>query len=674
MVRATDEAAYLEQVCRIIVDDCGHPMVWIGFAERDPDKTVRPVAYAGFDRGYLETLRLTWADTERGRGPTGTAIRTGKVSACTNMRTDPRFSPWRAEAIARGYASSIVFPLMAEGSAFGALTIYSAEPDPFSEDEQAFLSQLADDLALGISMIRQRLARRRAEQALRHSEERFRALVQLSPEAIFVNRRNRIEFLNPAALTLFGATEAGQLIGQSPFDVFHPDCHEGIRGRLRTLLEGHPVPLIEERIVRLDGSTRDVEVAASPFDDADGRAIQVILRDVTERKVAEESLRLSEQRSRALAESLREADGNKNEFLAVLSHELRNPLAPIRNSLYILGRLSPRGAQARRAEAVIERQVGHLSRLVEDLLDVTRISRKKVRIEPQPMDLVELVSRAAEDQRSVFEHAGVELVVEVPRQAVRVSVDPTRIAQVVGNVLQNAAKFTSRGGTARLSLSADETTRQATIAVTDSGAGMSKEMLDRLFQPFMQADRTLDRSKGGLGLGLALTKGIVDLHGGEILATSGGLGKGSQFIVRLPLDASPPSEPQADRPPLTSGHRRVLIIEDNIDAAESLRDALALGGHDVAVAYNGPDGLAKARGFRPELVLCDIGLPVMDGYEVARAFRSDGTLGPAYPASEDLLRAKEAGFDRHLAKPPDPEMLEAMITDLPVGNHGSPRH
>jgi PAS domain S-box-containing protein len=291
MMRATDEPQYLQEVCRIVVEDCGHAMVWIGYAEDDEYKSVRPVAWSGFEEGYLETLKITWADTERGRGPTGTAIRTGKVSMCTNLLTDPAFEPWRDEAIKRGYASSIVLPLMTDGRAFGAITIYSREPDPFSAEETAMLTGLADDLSYGITAIRLRAAHARADEARRRSEERYRGLVELSPDAVFINRNNRIEFANPAALELFGATAAEQIVGRSPFEMFHPEYHPIMRERIGQLLAGDRVPLTEGRIVRLDGTVRDAEVTAAPFDDQDGRAIQVILRDITERKQAQEALR-----------------------------------------------------------------------------------------------------------------------------------------------------------------------------------------------------------------------------------------------------------------------------------------------------------------------------------------------------------------------------------------------
>jgi two-component system CheB/CheR fusion protein len=369
-------------------------------------------------------------------------------------------------------------------------------------------------------------------------------------------------------------------------------------------------------------------------------------------------------------EALRDADQRKDHFLAVLSHELRNPLAPIRNSLFILDRAVPGGEQARRAQAIIDRQVGHLTRLIDDLLDVTRIARDKIRLQCEPLDLTDLVRRTVEDHRSLFEKSEVHLEAALPAERIVVNADRTRLAQMVGNLLENAAKFADKGGRAQVSLAVDAAAGRAIIRVTNTGVGISPELLPRLFQPFAQADDSMDRSKGGLGLGLALVKGLVELHGGDVSAHSQGIGKGAEFIVRLPLNGA--LDVKTPTPVDTSRRiRRVLIIEDLADAARSLREALELCGHQVEVAENGPAGLARARGFRPEVVLCDIGLPGMDGYAVARAFRADEMLKDVflvalsgYALPEDVLRSAEAGFDRHLAKPPPLDKLEELLSSL----------
>ena len=386
-----------------------------------------------------------------------------------------------------------------------------------------------------------------------------------------------------------------------------------------------------------------------------------VFDDITARKTAEAE-------REKLVEALRETDWRKNEFMAMLSHELRNPLAPIKNSLFVLDHAAAGGSQARRAQAVIARQVDQLARLVDDLLDVTRIARNKIQLQRQRLELSEHVRRTMEDYRSLFEKKDIRLDFAPAPHPLSVNADGNRLAQVVGNLLDNAATFTDQGGSVSVSISSDAVARQAVIRFADTGIGMTREVLSRLFQPFTQADKTLARSRGGLGLGLALVKGIVELHGGEVTANSAGLGKGSELIVRLPLELPQVAEPQPGRASPERIRRRVLIIEDNIDAADSLREALELDENEVAVAYNGPEGIAKAREFAPAVVLCDIGLPGMDGYEVARTFRSDDSLRgtclvalSGYALPEDVLRAQEAGFERHIAKPPRVEELEELL-------------
>ncbi|HXY39589.1 MAG TPA: ATP-binding protein [Vicinamibacteria bacterium] len=387
--------------------------------------------------------------------------------------------------------------------------------------------------------------------------------------------------------------------------------------------------------------------------------------DLIERAHIEEALRSAN-------EQLLEDDRRRDQFLAVLSHELRNPLAPIRNSLFVLDLAVPGGDQARRARAVIERQTEQLVRLVDDLLDVTRVRRGKIQLQRQPLELCELVRRTVDDHRSLFERKAIQLEVQPAARAVMLNADRNRLAQVVGSLLQNAAKFTAQGGRVGVAVTVEGTPRRACVRIRDDGVGMGPETLAGLFQPFVQADRTLDRSAGGLGLGLALVKGLVDLHGGEVSARSDGLGQGAEFVVRLPLETEGLAAPARSRTGTRTRSRRVLVIEDNLDAAESLRELLEFGGHEVAIAHNGPEGIAKARDCTPEVVLCDIGLPGMNGYEVARAFRSDVRLKEArlvalsgYALPEDLQRAAEAGFERHLAKPPSLEKLEETLAPEP---------
>jgi PAS domain S-box-containing protein len=507
--------------------------------------------------------------------------------------------------------------------------------------------QLGDGFAVTFSDI---TVRKRAEEALERSKQRLaEVLDSIEDDFYALDRDWRFTFTSEHFTSR---------IGKRPEDFLGHNIWEMFPKHLGTVYEENLRAAMDKRETRrfeIGGKYTDAWYRMTVSPSAEG--ITILGTEITENKKIEEALR--------------EADQRKNEFLAVLSHELRNPLAPIRNSTYILEHCEPGGEQAKRALAVIDRQAAQLAHLVDDLLDVTRITRNKIQLQRQTLELNELVRHTVEDHRTLFDRADVRVEFHPFPQPVFVSADRNRLVQVIGNLLQNAAKFTGRGGETRITISAEAPEKRAVIQVADTGVGMTPEMVARLFQPFSQADSTLDRSKGGLGLGLALAKGLVELHGGDITARSAGLGQGAAFVVRLPLAID---DAVAPRPAATAGkvRRRVLIIEDNVDAADSLRDILAFDEHEVEVAYNGPQGIAKAQEFRPDVVFCDIGLPSMDGYEVARAFRADDALRGAflvalsgYAMPEDLERASAAGFKRHLAKPPSLEKLGEILNEVP---------
>jgi signal transduction histidine kinase/CheY-like chemotaxis protein len=372
------------------------------------------------------------------------------------------------------------------------------------------------------------------------------------------------------------------------------------------------------------------------------------------------------ERARA-EEALRDSDRHKTEFLAILSHELRNPLAPIRNSLYLLDRVSVDTEQARRAKQVIHRQTEHLARLVDDLLDITRISRGKIELRRARIDVREVAQRACDDHQTLFEERGITLRLEVAGP-LWIDADEARIAQVLGNLLQNGAKFVRKNGTVTVVVAARD--GEAEIRVRDDGVGMQPDALPRVFEPFVQADNRPAEAKGGLGLGLALVKGLVELHGGTVSASSGGPNRGSEFLVKLPLAPSGSPAPAKALGPVASRSMEVLVIDDNDDAAQSLAEVLTWEGHHVHVSTDGHSGVEKARELAPDLVLCDLGLPDMTGYDVARALRSNG-IGPSqrlialsgYAQDEDRRRAKAAGFDAHLAKPLSMEALFALLAE-----------
>ncbi len=385
-----------------------------------------------------------------------------------------------------------------------------------------------------------------------------------------------------------------------------------------------------------------------------GDQVNVYGQDITARKRAEQALL--------------EADRRKTEFLAMLSHELRNPLTPIRNSVHILNQVKADSAQAQRAREVIQRQTEHMTRLVNDLLDLTRISSGKIELQRVRLDTRDLVQKACDDYRSLFERARIELHVVLPPHPLWIAADSTRLSQVIGNLLNNALKFTPAGGQVIAEVAARG--GAAEVSVRDTGVGIEPDQVDMMFEPFAQADSSLARTQGGLGLGLALVKGLVALHDGGVRARSEGAGLGAEFTFTIPLVAgiagSADSAPDASPPSLS-----ILIVEDNIDAGDSLAAILEFDGHRVQIARDGRSAIALTRTLRPDVVLCDIGLPDISGYEVARTLRADPTLRATrliavsgYAQAEDRRRAAEAGFDAHFPKPPPLDELSALIARI----------
>jgi two-component system CheB/CheR fusion protein len=371
-----------------------------------------------------------------------------------------------------------------------------------------------------------------------------------------------------------------------------------------------------------------------------------------------------------LLKVLRETERRGDEFLTVLGYQLRNPLAPIRHSLFVLTRSGTDIEQRRLAEQVIERQVTHLTRLIDDLLDVTPVSRGTIQLQCESVEIRALVRNAVEEHRPTFEAAGIHLDVELDPEDLWVDGDPARLAQVLGSLLSNAKRFTPAGGAVVVRLV--QRSRNVAFVVRDDGVGILAARLEHIFEPFRQAPDGARSARGGLGLGLALVKRIVELHGGTVSVHSDGPGLGTEAAVVLPLDVPPAQRTVYLRPP-PGTKRHVLVIEDNVDSAEALKQLMMLGGHEVWVAHDGPEGLRLARAFRPDVVICDISLPGMNGYEVARAFRADEDLRGTYLVAisgyagiEDRRGAAVAGFNRHMTKPSSPEMFERLLDEAPI--------
>jgi signal transduction histidine kinase len=396
-------------------------------------------------------------------------------------------------------------------------------------------------------------------------------------------------------------------------------------------------------------------------------AVRTALRARQRQYQIREHLAEHEQAERAL----RDSDRRKDEFLAILAHELRNPLAPIRNALQILRLTQPHDAAEHVAE-IMDRQVGLMVRLVDDLLEVSRISSGKIDLRRSPVDVAAVVHSAIETSRPLIEAGGHRLVLEIPGAPLTLEGDFVRLTQVVANLLNNAAKYSDPGGEIRVCVGRDDD--GVTLSVRDQGKGIPPEMLPRVFELFVQLDRDNPWAQGGLGIGLTLAKTLVELHGGTVEARSEGVGSGSEFIVRLPSGstrAATRAVAEDAQPAAALASQRILVVDDNRDAAESLATLLSLLGADVHVAFSGPEALDAFAAFGPSVVLLDIGMPGMDGHEVARRLRSlpgaeDVTLIAltGWGQAEDRQRSRSAGFDHHIVKPADIHALQSLLVSL----------
>jgi two-component system CheB/CheR fusion protein len=433
----------------------------------------------------------------------------------------------------------------------------------------------------------------------------------------------------------------------------HPDDRGRVDAAIRGAMEGGGDYGVEFRNVWPDGSLHWIAAKGRVVFDPEKRAVRMLgtASEITERRHLEEELR---QRAQALAD----ADRHKDEFLAMLAHELRNPLAPLSTSLHLIRSAS--GGRERFFE-IAERQVQHLVRLVDDLLDVSRISRGMIELRKEPLWLADVVHHAVELTQPAIASRNHRLTVSLPSEPVRLEADPVRLAQVIANLLSNAAKYTLAEGS--IWLTAETVANQLTLRVRDSGVGLAPELIPKIFDLFVQGDTSIDRARGGLGIGLTLVRGLVELHGGQVEARSAGVGKGSEFIVHLPTMATrlqAPLKPGADDRNQPQRPLRILIVEDNRDAAESLATMLKLWGHEVTTSHDGIAAVRAAQAAVPEVVISDLGLPGMDGYELARALRQQPAFGQVvfvalsgYGRDEDRQRSLDAGFDHHHVKPLD---------------------
>ncbi len=504
--------------------------------------------------------------------------------------------------------------------------------------------------------------RRQAAEELRQAEETqatLAAIVQSSDDAIVSKSLDGvIRSWNAGAERLFGYT-AEQALGRHISLIIPADRAEEETEILARLCEGQRVDHFETVRRRRDGRMIEVSLTISPVKDGSGRIIGAskIARDITPAKQA--------------AAALKEADRRKDEFLATLAHELRNPLAPIRNSLEIMKQSLADPGRLRQSYETIERQLAHLVRMVDDLLDVSRITRNRMELRFERVELAAVMQSAVETSRPLIEAAENQLTVALPAEPVLLDADPVRLAQIFSNLLNNAARYSDRGGHIRID--AEREADAIVVRVSDDGVGIPAGALAQIFDMFVQVDPAQDRSRGGLGIGLTLVHRLVEMHGGTVEARSDGPGKGSEFIVRLPPAAAQAAAAAGEQaaesaPPAAPRLRRILVVDDNHDSADSLSQLLSLLGYESAAAYDGLSAIDLIPGFRPDVVLLDLGMPKLTGFDVARRIRERWHGEPivlvaltGWGQEEDRRQTQEAGFDHHLVKPVELPALEALL-------------
>jgi PAS domain S-box-containing protein len=637
MERVKDYAIFL-------LDPQGHVITWNAGAQQIKQYLAEEIIGQHFSRFYTpEAVQRGWPAYEL------------KVAQAEGRFED---EGWRVRKDGTQFWANVVITALHDPA--GNLRGFAKVTRDMSERKRA------EDNAR--QLLEETTARRVAEESagiIQSQRERLRVtLASIGDAVISTDLDGRIDFLNPIAQHLVGWPEE-EAINRPLSEVFHiinEETRQPVDNpALRALQDGRVQGLANHTIlIARDETERPIDDSAAPIRDAAGTVVGSVLvfRDISRLKQANAALR--------------EADRRKDEFLAILAHELRNPLAPIRNSLQVLKMQQIDEQTAQQSCDVMERQVHHLVRLVDDLLDVSRVMRGKIELRKEQIELATVVARAVETAQPLIETHGHRLDLSVPSDSLLLDADPIRLAQVVGNLLTNAAKYTPPGG--RLWVAAHKEGHQAVLLIRDNGIGIAPDMLPHVFELFVQADHSSTKSHGGLGIGLTIVKNLVEMHGGTVTARSHGLGRGSEFELHLPIadkrKAATPSPVLERQRPAATGHR-LLVVDDNRDSAQSLAMLLRLQGHEVQVAHDGDSALALARSYGPNFVLLDIGMPGMDGYEVARRMRQLPGLENVVLAAltgwgqpEDRRRTAEAGFDHHLVKPLEPLVLENLLANL----------
>ena len=646
-------SAVLEAICDNLGWEVG--FVWILNDRADALECRKSWHKRGMPTTEFETTSCS-RTFAKGIGLPGRVWSTGKAAWILDVVTDSNF-PRAVPAAKEGLHSAIGCPLMVADRFLGVIEFFTHR----LRDPKADLLEIMATVAGSFSQF---LERTTAEQRRKESEEKLRLLADTIPQLAWMAHPDGHIFWYNRRWYEYTGTTPDQMEGWGWQSVHDPEVLPTVLERWRNCIAtGQPFDMVFP-LRGTDQRFRPFLTRVNPLKDDRGRITYWFgtNTDISEIKLMEQALR--------------DNDRRKDEFLATLAHELRNPLAPIRNSLQILKMPRVDAEMVQQTRDMMERQVHHLVRLVDDLLDVSRVMRGKIELRRESVELAAIIARAVETAKPLVEVQGHKLEISVPTESLLLDADPVRLAQVISNLLTNSAKYMEANG--NIWLFARRDGNRAILTVRDTGIGIAPDMLPHIFELFVQADHASTKAQGGLGIGLTLVKNLVEMHGGTVEARSDGLGKGCEFTVRLPLVAQgrrrkrigEANEGQQPEPVRESGHR-LLVVDDNRDAAVSLAMLLRLQGHDVQVAHDGPSALELAASYFPNMIFLDIGMPGMDGYEVARRMRQQAGLEKVVLAAltgwgqqEDRRRTAEAGFDHHLVKPPEPKSLESLLADL----------
>lgn len=590
------------------------------------------------------------------------AYRTGRTATEPDVNVLPLTPSEMAAYASLQIRAYVGVPLIKAGRFVAGLAVHTDSVRTWTPAEIAMAEDTAERTWAAVERVR-------AEDALRESEARLSGILRHSPAGIVeTDAHGAMTLVNPCWCEMLGHAEA-ELLGRTILDFTHPASVDATETAFRRLASGGPDIVIELDYCRKDGSVLHAQSHVTAVRSLAGEFLGMIavVLDISARLRAEAELR-------RLAANLSEVDRRKDVFLATLAHELRNPLAPIRNGLHIMELAHADAERVEKTRSMMERQVEHMTRLIDDLMDVSRISLGKIQLRKATMLLADAVQSAVESSRALIEVQGHELVVDVPPAPIYVEGDVARLSQVIVNLLNNAAKYTGRGGRIRLAVEQQEI--DAVVSVEDNGDGIAADQLSHVFDMFTQIDGSLEKSQGGLGLGLYIVKRLVELHDGSITVESGGCGAGSRFVVRLPAALAQAANGPVDHnrgPRGTPARRRILVVDDNHDVATSLAELLHVMGNNTKTAFDGEQALIMAEAFRPDVIVMDIGMPNMNGYDTCRRIRGEPwgqnivIIAQSGWGQEDQLRmSQEAGFTSHLVKPVDPAVLETLLADLPA--------